>query len=338
MITSHSRHFRNRSGPSLSIDLLAVLLLFSAVLLVGCGGSKASSDDGVSVGNGGPDELFGETASFEVIAGKPQRVMVGMGTADGRVLHGGSVTFTFRSPDDANADAVSTTATYLPVPGSPSLTGNPTIGRPSEGIGVYAATEVTLPVPGVWTIDVQRSGTKSTRLAQTAVEVLEKAKAADVGARAPSTDNPVDSSPVARELLDSRSGRNGMGTELPDPALHTKVINDLVRDKVPFVVVVSTPAYCQSKFCGPITDLIDSIAKEPASKDVAFVHLEVFAKFGGADTTELNRWVIPWINGEGDGHEPWVFVVDRTGKITDRFDNLVDENSLRSAIAVVSAS
>lgn len=276
--------------------------------------------------------MFAESASFEVLAGKPQRVMVGLSTADGRVLQGGSVRFSMHPPE--GDEVVESSAGFLPVPDGPTPAGKAKIGRPSQGIGVYAATDVTLPSPGIWTIDILEEGSSGKVLAQTAVQVSASAKVPDVGQPAPPTANPVTSSAVAREILDSRSGPNGMGNELPDPKLHTDVVNDLLRAKRPFVVIASTPAFCQSRFCGPITDVIDRIANEPTSAKtgMAFVHLEVFAEYNGAEKTRLNPWVIPWIDGNGDGHEPWVFVVDRTGKIAARFDNLVSESDLRAAI------
>ena len=327
-----------RAGRGVAIMAVACVVLFS------CGGTVSkSSSDGVEVGEGGPDELFAETASFEVVAGRSQRIMVGLSTADGRVLHGGSVEFEFRPSEDGGAGGVTevirTTARYLPVPGGKVLSGEAVIGRPSEGIGVYAAADVTIPRAGIWTIDILRPGGSQAPLAQTAVEVMETGKVPNLGDPAPPTDNPTAASSVPRELLDSRSGPNGLGTTLPDAALHRDVINDLLRDNTPFVVVASTPAYCQSRFCGPITDLVDALANEPTitGQGVALVHLEVFARFGGAGATSLNPWVIPWIDGNGNGHEPWVFVVDRTGRIAARYDNLVSEPELRAAIGQVTA-
>ncbi len=319
----------------LSVGLLSVALALSA-----CGspsGSKSSASDGISAGDGGPDELFAESASFEILAAKPQRVLVGLSTTDGRVLQGGKVDLTFQFADDpASTPEVAATGTFLPVPGSSAAGPEAKIGRPSQGIGVYAAQNVTLPKPGIWTVDVRKAGTKSAVLAQSAVEVVDQPMVPDVGQAAPSTNNPTEKSVVAREILDSRSGPSGLGDALADPVLHQDVVDDLVRDHRPFVVVASTPAYCQSKFCGPVTDLVDTIANEKTHGDVAFVHLEVFEKFDNAAGTRLNPWVIPWIDGNGDGHEPWVFVVDRNGKVAARYDNVIDEAELRAAIKKVS--
>jgi hypothetical protein len=317
-----------------------VMLLSVLLALSGCGSpsDSTSSSDGISVGNGGADELFAESASFEILAGKPQRILIGLSTTDGRVLQGGQVNLTFQFADDPSTDEVSATGRFLPVPGSSAAGPDAKIGRPSQGIGVYAAHNVTLPKPGIWTVDVHRFGSNGSLLAQSAVEVIDQPMVPDVGQAVPPTSNPTGKSVVAREILDSRSGPNGLGDALADPVLHRDVVDDLVRAHRPFVLVASTPAYCQSRFCGPVTDLVDTIANENTHGDVAFVHLEVFEKFDNAAGTRLNPWVVPWIDGNGDGHEPWVFVVDRSGKVAARYDNVIDEAELRAAITKVAAS
>jgi hypothetical protein len=337
---SHINGFVGFIGPMLVSLLISTLSACSSTSSSSNVVSKTSRpQDGVSVGEGGPDELFAETASFEVLAQKPQRVLVGIGTADGRVLQGGSVRFIFHS--DTSAGVVETQidapAKFLPVPGSANPAGSARIGRPSEGIGVYAATDVEIPSAGLWTIDIVSFNDKTKRLAQTAVEVKDKAVVPDIGQSAPKTANPNATSSVAKELLDSRSGPNGLGDELADPKLHQDVIDDLLAQHRPFLVVASTPTYCQSKFCGPTTDMIDAIANDPLwkSTNLAFVHLEIFAEFNASGSSRLNKWVIPWINGDGEGHEPWVFVVDKSGKIAARFDNVVTETDVRKALQQV---
>ncbi len=307
---------------------------FAVFVLAGCGGGSTSTqDDGVSVGNGGPDELFAETASFEVVAGTPQRLMVGVSTKDQRILAGGSVTFTLKPTggSDANVKPVVAEATFLSVPGMPTVTGDARIGRPSQGVGVYAAT-VTLATAGVWTIDVKPTGSRATRTSQTAVEVIASPQVPAVGQRAPLTKNLTLSTPgVEQKWLDS-----GASAESPaDPLLHSTVIADAIAAKRPLVIVVSTPAFCVSRFCGPVTELVRTRAEKMASDPnaPAFVHLEVWREF---EKSVVNKGAAEWILANGaQGREPWIFVVGRDGRITARFDNVIDEVALDAAIAAL---
>lgn len=313
----------------------AVGATLAVLTLASCGGG--GSGEGVAVGDGGPNELFAETASFEHVVGVPQRVMVGLSTADGRVLHGGTVAL--RLTPTGGGPTVRATARFLPVPGSATPPRRAVIGRPSRGLGVYAAEGVTLPSVGFWTVDVRIVTVLGVQHASSAFEVLATGRVPAVGSPAPATRNPVTAGPtVAISAIDSRSGPDGLGDELADPTLHQHVIADLLAAGRPFVVVVSTPTYCQSRFCGPITDLVQQLAADHATaqpgSDLAFVHLEVWGDFA---KSKVNPWALEWIAPTGDeGREPWVFVVGRDGRVAARWDDVVDPAQLRDAIERVS--
>jgi hypothetical protein len=332
-----SRHpWRLSKTASISATLL------TAAMIMGSCSSNSDPEPAATkaVGDGGPNELFAETASFETVQGKPQRVTFGLSTVNGRILHGGSVFVSFRPVNDkaATPSAPGVPAKYLAVAG-PATSSDPTasIGALSDGVGVYAAT-YTFPAAGFWTAEIRQSK-DGKRLAETAVDVKANNAIPDVGDPAPITQNPVlpaapgsqPSVPINR--IDSRSGPDAL-TELADPALHTEVIADLLKAHRPFVVVVSTPAYCQSKFCGPITDLVDERAKTRiiSNSDFGFVHLEVFAD---ATVGTVNKWAAEWLVRDGDGREPWVFLVDRNGKIAARFDNVMTPEEFDTAIAKI---
>jgi hypothetical protein len=313
-----------------------LLALPAALILGACTKTSPTSADGASAGTGGPDELFAETASFETIAGSPQRVMVGITTGDGRVLHGGQVRFTF-APVDANDTSapLRVDAPFLAVPRSATPPSKATIGNASDGIGVYAADPVIFPSAGFWTITIDVALAKAQRL-ETAVEVLKTARVPAPGEAAPKTQNPTrPSADMAIEAIDSRSGPAGLA-ELADPLLHRESVADVLAAGRPCVVIVSTPAFCVSKFCGPLTDIVAEIAREyadgtPWEKGVGFVHLEVWRSF---EKNEVNRFAAEWIlTREAAGNEPWIFLIDAKGTITARWDNLVSEPDLRAGIA-----
>ncbi len=321
--------------------ILAIPLLLGAGGLAACssnGGDTAPA--GASAGNGGTDELFAETASFETVAMTRERVMVGLSTRDGRVLHGGMVRFTFTPVDgtaatSTEAESFMTEAAFLPVPRSAVPPNVATIGNPSDGIGVYEAVDVRFPRPGFWTITVDVDLPKKQRV-ETAIEVLAKPRVPAAGDPAPRTDNPTKpGGDVTLESIDSRSGPAGLA-DLADPLLHRESVASVLAAGRPCVVIVSTPAFCVSKFCGPLTDVVNDLAKEAqdAKSNVGFVHLEVWRSF---ENQEVNRFAAEWILPNGaEGREPWVFLVGGDGVVVQRWDNLVAESNLRSAIASLS--
>jgi hypothetical protein len=309
----------------------------AALLLAACT-KTAEKTDGASAGTGGADELFAETASFETIVKRPQRVMVGITTRDGRILHGGQVRFTFTPVDENDkTPAFSVDAPFLAVPRSATPPAEATIGNASDGIGVYAAEPVTFPTAGFWTVTIDVPLAKKQQL-ETAVEVLKGPKVPAPGEPAPRTENPTKpSADRPLEAIDSRSGPAGLA-ELADPILHRESVADILAGNRPCVVIVSTPAFCVSKFCGPLTDIVAEIADEyakgsPAEANVGFVHLEVWRSF---EKNEVNRFAADWILRRGaGGNEPWIFLIGADGIISQRWDNLVGEAELRAGIATL---
>ena len=128
--------------------------------------------------------------------------------------------------------------------------------------------------------------------------------------------------------IDSRAADSD--ATVPDPELHGVTIADALAAHRPVIVVVSTPTFCESRFCGPITDSVAELARTMGDK-VSFVHLEVWRNFEAGDLNPAaQEWVDP--SGSHEGNEPWVFVVDRDGVIVERFDNVASDVDLRAAV------
>jgi hypothetical protein len=327
----------------------ATLIAALTVSLVG----GCSGDDGPAATSGGdggtelPESpatpsgamLLAVGASFEIVAGRPQRVLFGLAADDGTVLAGGDVAVRFRqvapvagTADPLSPDVIDTRATYYPVPGQTAVApATATLGPPSAGLGVYAAQNVVFPLAGFWQANLTYDSASGPVALQTAVSVLPESQVPDVGDPAPRTSQRLPSDPDANlAIIDSRMSIDGM-TALPDPDLHDARISDLLTAGTPFVVVVSTPTFCQSQFCGPITEMGAELGKEYAGR-VKVIHLEVWKDF---EANVINAAAAEWIVRNNDGKEPWAFVVDRTGTITARFDNVVNETDLRAAMEAV---
>ncbi len=96
------------------------------------------------------------------------------------------------------------------------------------------------------------------------------------------------------------------------------------------MVVISTPTYCQSRFCGPITDAVSALGKRHGER-MAFVHIEFWEDFEAQRVNEAAaEWIFP--PGTEDAREPWVFVVGGDGVITHRFDNVASDAELEAAV------
>jgi hypothetical protein len=100
--------------------------------------------------------------------------------------------------------------------------------------------------------------------------------------------------------------------------LHQSTIAQALAEKRPVLLVISTPTYCESLFCGPVTEMAAGLAKEYADR-ARFIHIEVWKDYQGK---QLNDAAREWIARGEDVTEPWVFLIGADGKISVRFDNV----------------
>jgi hypothetical protein len=265
--------------------------------------------------------------------------MVGLVNADGRVLSYGSVRFGFSFLGTSQAGTPQpgpeAEAAFLPVPGEgqgPAPGGGPVLTAASVARGVYAAEDVSLDHAGIWQVDVSAevSGTGTLRGSST-FTVIAKPAIPVVGDRALKTKNHLPGEKgIPPGSVDSRSQKAG---EVPDPILHRTTIAQAIARHHAALVVFSTPVYCVSRFCGPVTDVVEGIAKAHA-KQADFIHVEIWRNFQGQ---VLNQAAADWILRGNDLQEPWVFLIDRSGKIAARWDNLFDPAEVEAELARVSA-
>jgi hypothetical protein len=310
------------------VALLAVALLASAC---GSGPETAGGRGGQAAA---PEGFNVFVASYDVAAGRPRRFIVGLTDAQNRPISHGQVAMRFawlgEGAQAGNVTAeptLSATGAFLPIPGSNieetlSGTQKPRPTSPSEARGVYAA-QVGFDRPGYWGVEVRadldgvglRSGTSQ-------FQVLAAPAVPDVGQPAPRTRNLVAGARgVPPSAIDSRAQG---GARLPDPELHRTTIAAAIAARHPAVVVFSTPVYCVSQFCGPITEMVAGLAREYGDR-ADFIHVEVWRDF---QARRLNDAAQQWLWRNGSGQEPWVFVIGADGRITARFDNVATRGEL----------
>lgn len=316
-----------------SLSLRASLLSAAALLLGACAGDAGDADgDGGDAAQSADESLSVFLASYDVSVGDEQRLLAGVLSSDAAQVAFGEVTFAVGplGPEGAVQPRDSVSARFLPVLGlEPEGEGDePTLLIGEPGRGVYEGF-VALDEPGTWGIQVTAElDDGTTREGVAAFEVAEEPQVPAVGDEAPRTENPtiaqVEAGEVAPVSLDSRA--QGDDADIPDPHLHDTTIVEALETGDPLVVVVSTPTYCQTAFCGPLTDEMAELALEYEDR-ATFVQLEVWEDF---ETATLNEAAAEWIqpaSGQG-GNEPWVFLVDGDGTIQARWDNVVDRDAL----------
>lgn len=306
---------------------LAATLIAAVALITGCG-----TDEPDNNATSPTLDIAAETASFDLAAGVDQRYLLGLFATEGGSIIDGTITLDFETADNGEPETINDVeATYVPVAGfdqrSPSDT--PHVAEPGEGTGAYQADSVTFPRPGNWQVTATVEIDRETIRVTDAFEVLAERIVPGPGDPAPRSLNRLPGEAgVEPTAIDSRAADG----QVPDPELHTMTVAASIDSGRPTMVVVSTPTYCVSRFCGPITDTIDEL-RESYSPNVNFVHLEVWDDYEESVVTKAAaEWIFPNGLEGGGGNEPWVFLIDGNGTITQRWDNVTNETQLRAAL------
>ena len=154
------------------------------------------------------------------------------------------------------------------------------------------------------------------------LEVRERASAPNVGeeAIAVRTRTLADEPDVARLTSDLS----------PEPGLYQLSIDEALAKPRPLVLIFSTPAFCHSRTCGPSLEVVKSVWRSNAG-ELDAIHVEVFENPDEPESLReapaFEEWRLP--------SEPWVFVIDRDGRIFSRYEGTITEAELRGDVAVV---
>jgi hypothetical protein len=275
-----------------------------------------------------PRGLVASVASYDLAAGVDTRFIVGLLTEQNLFVSGGAVDlrFTFLGETQAEGEPQfyrDARAEFLPLP---LETAEPpaevTVGPASQGRGVYAVESIEFDRPGFWEVEVTASLPSGRATATAAFQVHPQPLVPAVRDRAPRTENLTVKSDAPPAAVDSRAQTEG---EIPDPELHRTTIADAMARGRPVLAVFSTPVYCRSQFCGPVTDMVSELQRDYG--DVAeFVHVEVWHDF---QEGEVNEAAADWLLTPGnDLTEPWVFLIGEDGRILARWDNVATRQEI----------
>jgi hypothetical protein len=312
---SHRRH------PHRRVAAAAALLL----ALVGCGGSGGGATSGA-------DGLAVQVASYDLATGGPARFTVGLVTVDQRLIGYGSVDLRFsyvgtKEKASPSPPGPPVKASYLPVYGStvPSPPpADPQIVLESDSRGVYGA-QAAFDKAGFWEVEATATIGGKALSGKGAFQVNPTHAIPAPGDQALPTDTLTLTTPdVPKAAIDSRAGSG----DIPDPDLHRTTIAAALAAHRPIIAVFATPVYCTSRFCGPITDMVNDLAhKYPDRAD--FVHVEIWRDF---QAQTINKSAADWLYRNDELNEPWVFVIGADGKIAARFDNVVTLDELEPLV------
>jgi hypothetical protein len=202
-----------------------------------------------------------------------------------------------------------------------------------EGERGFYVAPATFDRAGEWGVEVNVSQSGAApEAARVRFEVQQKGTTVAVGEQAPSVATPT--------LADVGGDPAKLSTDpKPDPDLYRTSLAAALAAHEPFVLVFATPAFCQSRVCGPTLETVKRV--KAGETGVTFINVEPYTlewKSGSLQPVlDANGQLspVPAVNAYGLLVEPWIFVVDRDGVVRASFEAVVSEKELKAAIGAV---
>ena len=113
-------------------------------------------------------------------------------------------------------------------------------------------------------------------------------------------------------------------TRVPPDTMHDEDLADVLGRR-PVMLLFATPALCPSRICGPVTDILEELQSE-RSRDAAFIHVEIYKE----NRPEAGQR--PQVLAYGLPSEPWLFAIDRHGRVAARIEGAFSLDEAKRAL------
>lgn len=253
--------------------------------------------------------------SSELVLG-PNRFGVGLIEPSGRLIHDAEVHFRYYDVTNPKSPVLESEADAV------------RLQTPDKSTTIFAH-EREFKRAGEWGAEVQaRFPDGTAALKRISFVVLAKSAALNIGDKAPAVDTPTAAS-VGDDL------RRLTSSTQPNPAFYRLGLAQAIASGKPTVLLFSTPAFCQTRLCGPAYDIVSALQKRYGDA-INFIHVEVYT---GLPDPRVNNWrVAPAMIAFGLNSEPWVYLIDGKGVITYRVEGVFTEAEIERHLEALSGS
>ncbi|MEE9286214.1 MAG: hypothetical protein V3V35_10875 [Dehalococcoidia bacterium] len=311
------------SGPRSRRWLAAMLFGLAAAVAAACGGSSTPSGgqfpETITLGEG---ELFPVITNSALAVGE-NRFSLGLLDEDDSPILGADVHLRFFDlTGEEQVLKSEADARFIPVE---LFFIDETSGKEKRLVGsngVYVA-QVSFDTAGDWGVQVAVTLDGSELdPAPFRFNVLDDTPELAIG----------DPTPASRQLtLADVADVTEIDSSFPSrPQMHEDTVADALATGKPLLVAFATPAFCESRTCGPVMDTVMDPLREKYGDEAVFIHIEPFRlkelREGTAripvETTE--EW--------GLQTEPWLFVINREGKVAAKFEGIMALDEVEEAL------
>ncbi len=203
----------------------------------------------------------------------------------------------------------------------PAFRAQTTTGDPDAATVVYT-TELDFTSEGEWRIAAlikQGDETVATLLPSATVGEFEGVP--KVGEKAPRIHTPT--------VEDAGGDPSEVTTRLP-PDTQNRVDYADALGREPIILLFATPQFCQSRVCGPVVDVAEQV-KEQYGDEAAFIHMEIYKD------NDPSKGVRPQVRAFHLPSEPWLFAIDRQGRIQAEVEGAFGVDRLTRIVKEVTA-
>jgi hypothetical protein len=201
----------------------------------------------------------------------------------------------------------------------PAFRAKTTTDDPDAASVVYS-TQVDFPSKGDWAIAAlikQDGEVKGTLLPSAVVGEFN-------GVPRPGEKAPLIHTPTAE---DAGGDLAQVTTRIP-PDTQNRVDYADALGKEPIVLLFATPQFCQSRVCGPVVDVAEQV-KQEYGDEAAFIHMEIF------NDNDPGKGVRQQVRAFNLPSEPWLFTIDRQGRVSSAIEGAFGLEALTAAVKKV---
>jgi hypothetical protein len=190
---------------------------------------------------------------------------------------------------------------------------NATAVHTPDGLTTIFAHERDFQRAGEWGVEVQaRFPDGTAALKRIGFEVLADSPTLKPGQAVPVLETPTLTT-VDGDLSMLTSALNA------NPDLYQLSLAQALASGKPTLLLFATPAFCQTRFCGPAYEQTDQLQNR-YSDDFNFIHIEIYT---GLPDPSVNNWEIaPAMTAFGLTTEPWLYLIDATGTVFYRVEGV----------------
>ncbi|MQA01017.1 MAG: hypothetical protein GEU80_17165 [Dehalococcoidia bacterium] len=331
-----------------------VLAAVSALLLAACGGDDEANGGGN--GGGGGEALPQQAsdpswsardiaASQEGMALTPINVNSNLGVGQTRFALGllndaqvpiGGATVQARfyrlaekpeeQPDVAELVAEMPLQARSLVPSSDHVHGDGTVHKHDGDEATMYVADVTFDTEGWWGLsaDVETAEGDEHKGVQVTFYVQDDTSEPSIGDPVPPSEQMTSGDVDDLTLIDS--------SVEPNADMHQMTVAEALANGQPFLVAFVTPAFCQSRFCGPVMEQVVTPVWEEFGDRLPVLHIEPFDL---EQARQGQMQPVPATQEWGLLSEPFVFVVDAEGKVAAKFEGIIEAEEVRTAVEQV---